>query len=104
MENEDITDIFNRIADEKVHSDHELFINAFIESIDNSTTSKEIHVDRKMLSSFENINTHLAGISKKLTPGGYFITQAVTLEDWRINHRKRLKTPYFQFHFRLYSF
>lgn len=104
MENEDITSIFNRIADAKVHSNHELFINAFIESIDHSTTRKEIHVDREMLGSFDNINLHLASISKKLTPGGYFITQAITLEDWRIKHRNRLKTPYLQLHFRLYSF
>ena len=104
MENEDITEIFNRIADEKLHSNHELFINAFIESIDQSIASKEIHVDRHMLNTCENINSHVAQISKKLAPSGYYITQAITLEDWRINDRNKLKTPYLKFHFRLYSF
>jgi lipopolysaccharide/colanic/teichoic acid biosynthesis glycosyltransferase len=96
--------LFNRIADEKVHSNHEIFIEAFIESIDHSITRKEIHVDRHMLNTFENMNTHLAEVSKKLAPNGYYITQAVTLEDWRIYNRNKLKTPYLKFHFRLYSF
>lgn len=104
MVEEDISKIFNRIADEKQHSNHELFIKEFVHSIDESINRKDIHIDNTMLNAFDDINSHLAEISKKLTSNGFYITQAETLEDWRVNNKKKLKKSQLNFHFRLFSF
>lgn len=104
LEEEEISGLFNKIADEKENEDLKKFYNQLKESIDFSINNKSFHFDSIFLNSHENINLHLKKISNTLKKKSFYVTKAVTLEDWREKNKKTLKIPVISFLFRISNF
>ncbi|MDG2153736.1 MAG: sugar transferase, partial [Crocinitomicaceae bacterium] len=104
LEEQEISGLFNKIADEKENEDLKNFYNQLKQSIDFSINNKSFHFDSTLLNSHENINLHLRKISKTLKNNSFYLTKAITLEDWRVKNKKTLKIPLISFSFRIANF
>ena len=101
FENEEITILFNKFADEKEEENLKSFYDQIKRSIDFSLNNKSFHFDSNFLNGHENINLHLKTISNSLKTKSFYLTKAVTLEDWREKNKQILNVPVISFLFRL---
>ena len=90
LEEEEISGLFNKIADEKENDDLKKFYNQLKQSIDFSISNKSFHFDSIFLNSHDNINVHLRKISNSLKNKSFYVTKAITLEDWREKNKNYL--------------
>ena len=83
FEEEEISILFNKFADESKDKELKLFYTQLKKSIDFSEKDKLFHFDSFLLNKHRDINDHLNSVSKSLKVKSYYLTKAITLEDWR---------------------
>jgi lipopolysaccharide/colanic/teichoic acid biosynthesis glycosyltransferase len=104
FQKDEISILFNKFADKKEEDDLKTFYEHLKTSIDFSINNKSFHFDSNFLNGHKNINVHLKTISNSLKIKSFYLTKAVTLEDWRVKNEHILKIPVISFIFRLLNF
>ena len=104
FEEEEISILFNKFADESADNELKLFYKQLKKSIDFSETDKLFHFDSNFLNRHHNVNSHLKSVSESLKLKSYYLTKAITLEDWRDRNRYILNIPVISFLYRVLNF
>ena len=104
FEEKEISGLFNKMADKRESEDLKNFYNQLKKSIDFKINNKSFHFDSTLLNSHDDINLHLRNISDNLKDKSFYLTKAMTLEDWRTKNQNTLKIPIISFLYRLANF
>lgn len=104
FEEEEISILFNNFADESKDKELKLFYSQLKKSIDFSEKDKLFHFDSFLLNKHIDINNHLNSVSESLKVKSYYLTKAITLEDWRESNRRILNIPILSFLYRVTNF